>query len=322
MRPTHTQGIKRMKKIIFSVAIALVAILLGCASRQQTTYSTSLENALLWRVSGNGLSQPSYLFGTHHLIPVSFLETVPGLTEAFASTLQVVGELDMSNPAAMMELQMLMTQRGMMPEGVTYAQLLSPEDYALLDNTLTSLLGVGLAMLGQMQPTVLSTTISTMKMMQEFPEMTGETSLDLYFQEQAIARSLPVKALDTTESQLHAMFGVASIERQAEALMCMLHHPELAAELIHRMNDLYIAFDIQGLYTLSLEEDANSPCPSTDEERHALTRDRHLRCITRLSAIIQETPSFVAVGALHLPGEYGLIAGLRRAGYTVEAVMR
>ncbi len=32
--------------------------------------------------------------------------------------------------------------------------------------------------------------------------------------------------------------------------------------------------------------------------------------------------SFIAVGALHLPGEKGVVEGLRRLGYTIEPVWK
>ena len=278
------------------------------------------ENGLLWRISGNGLTQPSYLFGTHHLVPVSFLETVSGLSEAFESTQQVVGELDMSNPMAMMELQMLAFQHSMMPPGSTYGQLLSPEDFALLENTLSELTGASLRQLGALKPATLATIISKALMQRYFPEMTGEVSIDEYFQHKAVMRSRPVRALDTVESQIYSMYGVSSIERQAELLMCAIHNLESGIELLHKMNELYYAFDLKGLYALFIEDKLNSPCPPTEEEENASTKNRHLRCIDRLSAIIQEKSSFIAVGALHLVGEYGLIEGLRRRGYRVEAV--
>ena len=274
------------------------------------------ENSLLWRVSGNGLANPSYLFGTHHLIPISFLDRVYGWREAFERTEQTVGELDLRNMA---ELQMQIMQRAMMPQGVTYESLLSADDIALLDSKLTSLFGVGLAQFGVMRPSVVGVTIMAALYQKHFPEVATGQSIDEYFQQKALARSRPVKALDTFESQIYALFDVNSIERQAELLMCMVRHPEMQIEQLRQLHEMYYAFDINGLYALS-NAVHDSPCPPTDEERNALTRNRHLRCIDRLSSIINEKPSFIAVGALHLPGEHGLIEGLRRAGFTVEAV--
>lgn len=41
---------------------------------------------------------------------------------------------------------------------------------------------------------------------------------------------------------------------------------------------------------------------------------------TKLPAIMNAAPTFVAVGAGHLPGEYGLLNLLKKKGYTVEPV--
>ena len=311
-------NIMNIKTSIFIILLAFFVLpFQSCANRTRTVENVANENSLLWRISGNGLAQPSYLFGTHHLIPISFLDGINGLSEAFERTEQVVGELDMRD---MMELQMQMMQHAMMPEGVTYESLLSAEDVALLDNKLTSLLGIGLEQLGGMKPAMLTTLITLTFYQQHFPE-TVEISIDEHFQQKALVRSRPVRALDTFESQIYALFGVNSIERQAELLMCMLRHPEMITETVQLLNEMYKAFDINGLYALSVEINTDSPCPNTDEEINAMTRNRHLRCIDQLSSIIQEKPSFIAVGALHLPGEHGLIAGLRRAGFTVEAVI-
>ena len=309
-------NIMNIKTSIFIILLALFVLpFQSCANRTASSQNVANENSLLWRISGNGLAQPSYLFGTHHLIPVSFLDGVYGWREAFERTEQVVGELDMRT---LMEQQMQIMQRAAMPEGVTYESLLSAEDLALLDNKLTSFLGVGIAQAGTMNPAMLNLTIMTLIYQSHFPEVFTTQSIDAYFQEKALARSRPVRALDTFDSQIYALFEVNTIERQAELLLCALRHLETGIEQLHRLHAMYEAFDISGLYAL-LNED--TPCPPTAAERDAITVNRPLRCIDQLSSIIQEKPSFIAVGALHLPGEHGLIAGLRRAGFTVEAII-
>ena len=305
-----------IKTSLFIILLAFFVLpFQSCASRRVSNQETINENSLLWRISGNGLAQPSYLFGTHHLIPISFLDGIYGLNEAFERTEQTVGELDMRD---MMGMQMQIMQHAMMPQGVTYESLLSADDIALLDSKLTLLLGVGLAQFGGMRPAMLTHLITITIYQRYFPETVG-VSIDEHFQQKALARSRPVRALDTFESQIYALFGVSSTERQAEILMCMVRHPETISAQIHRLHEMYEAFDLNGLYALS-NENLDTPCPPTDEEINALTRNRPLRCIDQLSSIINEKSSFIAVGALHLPGEYGLIEGLRRAGFTVEAV--
>ena len=56
----------------------------------------SANAQLLWKVSGNGLSSPSYIMGTHHLAPLSVKDGITGLQKAMDETQQVYGELKMS----------------------------------------------------------------------------------------------------------------------------------------------------------------------------------------------------------------------------------
>ena len=49
----------------------------------------SANAQLLWKVSGNGLNQPSYIIGTHHLAPFSIMDSIAGLQKAMKETQQV-----------------------------------------------------------------------------------------------------------------------------------------------------------------------------------------------------------------------------------------
>ena len=49
---------------------------------------------------------------------------------------------------------------------------------------------------------------------------------------------------------------------------------------------------------------------------------RNADWLKELPAIMSETPSFIAVGALHLPGEKGVLEGLRKAGYKITPVKK
>jgi uncharacterized protein YbaP (TraB family) len=61
-------------------------------------------------------------------------------------------------------------------------------------------------------------------------------------------------------------------------------------------------------------------CPSTPEEEAALNKDRNHKWMKKLPEIMQEKSSFIAVGALHLAGEDGLLNLLEKSGYNVEQV--
>ena len=299
----------KLRKLIGSLFLLLS--ITACAQ------ASGDSNSLLWKISGNGLQSASYLFGTHHLVPLSFLENVSGVNEAFDAAEQVVGELDMSN---MQEMQTQIMMNSMLPDGYSYQELLNESGYQLLDEKLRENIGVGLDQLGQMKPAMLNNLLVIIEYQKLYPEMNNKTSLDQYFQEEAVKKSRPVVALETTDDQIFALLGHQTIERQAEMLMCMLHHPELLKEQMDRMQAAYSAQDLNALNELYTEELADDPCPSTQEEKDVMNKTRNMKWLDKLPEIMGEKSSFIAVGCLHLVGEDGLIEGLRAKGYKVEAV--
>ena len=103
-------------------------------------------------------------------------------------------------------------------------------------------------------------------------------------------------------------------------LICMVQNPDLLKEQMDELQEAYHSQDINALFELSVKDTPNDPCPSTEEEKNALNKDRNIKWLEKLPAIMADKPSFIAVGSLHLPGEVGLIEGLRARGYNVEPV--
>lgn len=298
-----------LKKIISTLTVLL--LLLSCSNLKGN------DNALLWKISGNGLENASYLFGTHHLVPLSFLDSITGIHEAFNMSEQSVGELDMSN---MSQLQMEIMGKTMMPQGTTYESLMNEADRAKLDSTLTSLMGMGLAQFGRLRPAMLQNLISVTMYQRLYPTLSGGKGLDQYFQEEALKRNRRVVGLESTADQIRVLLEMQPLERQAEMLACMVNHPEMLKEQMDKLQVAYHAQNLEALWALYTEELPDDPCPSTEEEKFAMNGARNKKWLEKLPAIMAEKASFIAVGCLHLPGEEGLIEGLRKLGYTVEPV--
>lgn len=295
------------------IAVTAIFLLLSCSSGA----SNKTESSLLWKISGNGLQKPSYIFGTHHLVPISFLDSIPGIEAAFEETEQTVGELDMSD---MSEMQMKIMGEGMLPPDIAYATLLSPEDTAVLDSMLRAVVGVGLDQLGQLKPAMLSNLVSISLYQRYYPSVASAQNIDYYFQEEALKRSRPVVGLETAEDQIYVLLNSQSLERQAKILICMVKHPEMLKEQMDEMQAAYHAQDIEVLRQLYEKEIPDDPCPSTEEEKNVLNGDRNRKWLDQLPSIMEDKSSFIAVGCLHLPGDEGLIEGLKKLGYSVEAV--
>jgi len=293
-----------IRKLLFLPILFI--FVLATAAQEKT-------GSLLWKISGNGLERPSYILGTHHLFPTSFLDSIPGVFEAFATSEQMVGELIMNDMAAMASE---MQAAGMMPRDTTWQMLLSEEDYRFVDEKLTAFLGIGMQAIGMFKPTMVNMTFTLVFYQRTFPQTNPNESMDLWFQQQATSRNIPVLGLEDVQDQMAAI-TVGSLKSQAADLVCSLRNLDYLEASIRRLNYMYRTADLTGLFGMLSEA---SPCPISVEQEIVLNNTRNERWLEKLPAIMASKPSFIAVGALHLPGEPGLLSGLARAGYTVEPV--
>jgi uncharacterized protein YbaP (TraB family) len=268
---------------------------------------------LLWKVTGNGLKHPSYLFGTHHLIPISFFDSVPGLYNAFNNSKMVIGEMVMSNIDATAKIQ----QAAIMPNHIKINDLLNEEEYKMVDAELKSVLKMNLKELSIMNPTL----ILTLYEMEIFKKLTGfsdDVQADSYFQLVATEKGNKVIGLETVNQQIDFLFGNGSLERQADILVETIQHKDSAITEMIMLNKLYRAGKIEELIELSKAK--VSIAKMTDEEYAKLVDNRNADWVTKLPSYFKETSCFVAVGAMHLGGKNGLVKQLQKMGYKVTSI--
>ena len=273
----------------------------------------TIHAQLLWKVTGKGLKHPSYLFGTHHLISIQFLDSIPGLFKAFNETDMVVGEMVMNNIDITAKIQ----QAAIMPNHTVIKDLLNDDEYKLVDNELKSVLKLGLKNLSIMNPSL----ILTMYEMEIYKRLTGFTDgkqSDSYFQLVAAEKGKKVIGLETVDQQIAILFGNGSLERQANILVETIQHKDKALSEMIQLNKLYKTGKIDELVDLSKGKDNTTEM--TEEEYANLVDKRNAEWLKKLPAYFKETSSFVAVGAIHLGGKNGLVKQLQRAGYKVKAV--
>lgn len=294
--------------IFLTIIAAGVILLVGCSKEN--------NNSLLYKVSGKGLDKPSYIFGTHHMAPLSILDGINGFENAFESSEVVVGELLMSD---MQALQMAMMPHMSMPEGVTYVELLSEEDYAILDEALRRDLGAGLAMFGNMNPAALSMIYSATIYANNIPgNNPSQTSIDQHVQLRGAEEGKTIMGLETVEDQINAAFYSEPIEVLAQSLVAMAKNPEYYVEQIQNLTKYYEEQNLDMLYKMSFEN-PDDPFKMEDFEL-ALVKERNDKWMEALPGMMKEHSLFVAVGAGHLPGPDGILTQLRKMGYKVEPV--
>jgi uncharacterized protein len=262
------------------------------------------KSSLLWEISGNGLEEPSYLFGTLHLIcPDRFNFPVEWMYY-FYNTSQLVLELDLSDPGLAKEFQ-----EGMfMNDGYSIEGLLETQDLQKLSDFLADSVDLDITHTRRIMPMLLSAFLYP-HMLRCQPE-----SYDYYLTGIALQNDYEIRALETVSDQL-SFFRSIPYAQQATLLMEMISEYEETRELYNKMVKLYLDQDLDGLYQLVLNE--SKGIPEFDE---IFLARRNLAWIEPLSGYIREMPSFIAVGAGHLPGEKGLINLLEAEGYTLVPV--
>jgi len=274
---------------------------------------TALQAQILWKVTGKGMKHPSYLFGTHHLISIQFLDSVPGLYKAFNESNIVIGEIVMNNIDASSKIQ----QAAIMPDNIIINDLLNDEQSKIVDTELKSVLKLSLKDLCKMNPSL----ILTMYEMEIYKKLTGFTDnnqSDSYFQLVAAEKDKKIVGLETIDQQIADLFGNGSLEHQADVLVETIQHKDKILNDIIQMNKLYKSGKIDELVELSVGKDNITNL--TEEDYIKLINTRNAEWLTKLPALFKESSSFVAVDAIHLGGKNGLVRQLQKEGFKVKAI--
>lgn len=282
------------------------AISLSSAWSQRTK---PVENSIFWEVRGKDLTKPSYLFGTFHLMGSSYVDSLKQVSKKFRESKTVVGEILLDSS---MTMKMMLAAR---MNDSTLDKLLSPEEYEETASWLKELSGYDLSMFNGMNPMTIQIFLMTMLQQKYFP-LSGpaDIPMDMYFQTVAKKEGKKLVGLETFEIQMNALFEQFSAKRQAEMLTQFVHERDKALVEIKSMNNSYRTGNLRELEILLSEQ------TYTEQEAEVLLDNRNKKWMEQLPELMREQSTFVAVGALHLAGENGLITLFRKAGYKVTPI--
>lgn len=281
--------------------------------------AVAVQAQLLWKVSGNGLKEPSYLFGTYHLAPSSVLDGKPSIEELLGSVGQVYGEVDFSelqNGGMMQQMAAAM----MLPDNMQLPDLLTERQAEKLDSMMSARLGVTLynPAVSRMKPVAILSQLDIAICAGLTKGFDPGQPLDLYFQQKAVEAGKPCKGLETVMQQLDVLYG-AALPRQVEQLMCLVEEEAWNVAMAKRMVDAYMRQDLDALDEIIAEKN-NSGCDATPEEEERLIFGRNDAWMQVIPDAMREKPTLFVVGAGHLTGNRGLLAQLRAQGFTVEGI--
>ena len=273
---------------------------------------STTQGQLLWKITGNGLKNPSYLFGTHHLITIQFLDSVPGLYPAFNSAKMVVSEVVLNNLDATPAIR----KAALLPDTITIRGLLNQAEYEFVNQELTNTLRMSLDNLNKMHPSLIS-KLYELELYKKYEHFDENTQSDTYFQLVAAKKGIPIAGLETVEQQVKLLFP-ENIKKETQLLVASIRNKEMLIQEMREMNQLYREGNLDALEVLANQ--SNKQWNVSEEENKKLIDDRNINWVKQLPDLIKNNSCFVAVGALHLPGNKGLIKLLKNEGYKVIPV--
>lgn len=298
--------------MIKHVLFGLVAILFNSlAWGQSFTVSAPLEKSLLWEISGNGLKEPSYLYGTIHMIGKEDFFLTEETKTAFANAEQVVFEVDMEKMSNLF-VQFSLLMDLFMEDGQTLKNLVSKEDYDLIKAHFDEI-GLPLMLLERIKPLFLSAFASE-DITQEGYKSGDVVSYEMEFMDMAKEQKKEIEGLETIEFQM-SVFDSIPYKVQAEMLVESIRaeSDSTSEASFGALVEVYKSQDIEAMQQSTGESDA-----MTAKYENLLLSNRNSKWIPVMANLMQKKSSFFAVGAAHLGGPEGVITLLRQAGYTVR----
>jgi len=287
-----------MKKHIIYFTILLSQII-GCGQEKY--------NSLFWEISGNGLTESSYLYGTMHTQDERAFQFKEGVMDAFNHAEIYAMELNMDSVD-----QTALLSKLIMDSTYSLKTLLTADEYTLVSDFFRDSLGQALFMFERMQPLFTAQMVALRDL-----EAQQTDALDIYFFKEAKKQKKQTIGLEKTMEQIDA-FSAVPYELQAKGLVDAVTDYGKEGELdMDTMMKYYVEGNLDKLLEMTIEDEE-------DEEMAKIFNDiflvkRNYNMADRAEPYIKKGSTFIAVGAAHLPGKEGIITLLRKKGYKVIA---
>lgn len=265
-----------------------------------------LPNTLLWKISGNHLPQPSYLFGTMHLLCTSDALLSDSLKNAIHSCNEIYFEINLDDMNGM--LQSLRYMR--MSSDKKLSDLLSEKDYQKVKNYFDRQGSIlPFSMLERFKPLLISSIIEESGL-----DCAATNGMELVIQREAHLQSKKIRGLETAEFQA-GLFDSIPYEQQARDLVNYIDSSDSYRKTTRELVETYRRQDLEKIDSLTRSSD-----PGMTNYLDLLLYQRNRKWVDSLDLLLPNKPLLIAVGAAHLPGEQGLISLLKKRGFELTPV--
>ena len=328
----NRKGKSLLGLLVLFFAVSFCSGCRGCSNVQLD----SQTDGMLWEISGNGLPHKSYLFGTMHGDGHNY--KLEEIFTAFPQLREVLGNVsciyleqskDFNDSAVVADCVASASvfvkadeanEYNALPLGESYQGLYdSREKFRLVDNFFCEKLRR--SSYTQFKPAYWVERLRLNRMKGNAKAVSVDDCLYHY----ALQKNIKVSGLETYEESARDLVEATrdsaeylkSLKEQAADLYDAIVQMEKIAQMEKvsastSSYEMYLSGDLEKLYSKNL-----SFIPNEVYELK-MGAERNNRWLRKIEDILKDRTCLIAVGAMHLPGDKGLIALLRTKGYDVQ----
>jgi uncharacterized protein YbaP (TraB family) len=280
---------------------SLIAACLTLIISVSTLFAQQLPKTLLWRISGNGLSKPSYIYGTMHVMDPRIFILGDSLLSAMKNSDGFANELDL-NQITPLIIDLVKQE---ISNAVLVKQVMTGKSFDKYGPALAKKFD---------KPANEITTFDVLReknkwIDESFKGKKMQTFLDAYLMDLADQQGKWIGGIEDFSDQSGLMNSAVDESDIKELVLSDGSGENSGTE---KMKTMYLNGDLGGFQNLINGMDSNY-------RDHLLIRRNH-KMAFRMDSLAKVRSMLFAVGAAHLPGEEGLIRLLRARGFNVDPV--
>ena len=291
-----------MKQLYFGivriVVVGLALLSLSIAQAQE-------QQGIFWEITPDS-GRASYLLGTIHSEDPRVTQLPAPVQEKFDQAKIFCAEMQL-DPAT----QIQMSQGMMYLDGQKLEQQIDRELYQKTV-ALVADYGIPEQLVPMFKPWAAGLLLSV-------PKPESGMFLDYVLYQTAQEKGKQLCGLETPK-EVVALFDNTPMKTQVNLLRVAVREHSQLDQMVEEMLDLYLARDLDGLLEYSEKELEKSGKDVSALVNDRLIEQRNRNMLQTMQAQLKKGNAFIAVGALHLPGDVGLLRMLEAQGYRVKAI--
>ena len=282
----------------------ITVFIIGLCLNTGTLAAQEFNNSLLWKISGNGLTTPSYIFGTIHMIAQKDFVVQPEVDSVFNLAAKACFELKMDDISMLATYNKWLT----LPEGKTLKDYCTENEFVQLKLYLQDSLQTDIQTIINQKPFVIYQMQSTNFIKDEM------ASFELYFVQNCMQKGKLIGGLEKLETQL-AVFDEIPYEEQIDWVVESINQSDSSYRYYDTLIHYYLTADLLNLsrYIKESDEEFKKYGP-------LMLDNRNINWIPVIEEQIKLQSTFIAVGAGHLVGEKGILQLLHNQGYVISPI--